>query len=128
MLLPILFERLSRSAQPPPGATPPPPDVIPFTSGGRTRARTAPTPSSPPLPNQTADAKPDAPKEPKRRALPAPFEYPIPATEYQGYPLVGVPADNTIWPLMKALQGTPAVTPSSTTASASTAGSRRRAT
>jgi hypothetical protein len=47
--------------------------------------------------------------EPKRRAMPSPFDSPpLPGSEYQGYPLIGVPPDYTIWPLMKAIQGTPA--------------------
>jgi hypothetical protein len=92
----------------PPGGSPPLPDVVPVYFAGPDGRSVSPDPASPPLPAD--EKKPDAPKEPKRRAQPAPFEYPIPATEYQGYPLVGVPADNTIWPLMKALQGTPAVT------------------
>jgi hypothetical protein len=51
-----------------------------------------------------------APPEPgpKRRAMPSPFDSPpFPGSEYQGYPLIGVPPDTTRWPLMKALQGTP---------------------
>jgi hypothetical protein len=55
-------------------------------------------------------AEPPSPLEqgPKRRAMPSPFDSPpFPGTEYQGYPLIGVPPDNTRWPLMKALQGTP---------------------
>lgn len=43
-------------------------------------------------------------KELPRRALPAPFESPpFPSAEYQGYPLIGVPPSDTIYPLMKAL-------------------------
>src|SRR5262249_3341275 len=46
-------------------------------------------------------------EQPKRRALPAPFEAPpFPSSEYQGYPLLGVPVDTTEWLLMKSLQGT----------------------
>jgi hypothetical protein len=50
-----------------------------------------------------------ASKEPKRRAMPSPFDSPpFPGSEYQGYPIIGVPADNTtMWPAMKLLQGTP---------------------
>jgi hypothetical protein len=45
--------------------------------------------------------------EPARRALPSPFDSPpFPGSEYQGYPLIGVPSDNTMWPLMQAMQGT----------------------
>jgi hypothetical protein len=44
---------------------------------------------------------------PSRRALPAPFPSPpFPSSEYQGFPLIGVPVDATRYPLMKALQGT----------------------
>jgi hypothetical protein len=47
------------------------------------------------------------PTEPKRRALPSPWDSPpFPGSEYQGYPIIGVPPDTTRWPLMKALQGT----------------------
>jgi hypothetical protein len=39
--------------------------------------------------------------------MPAPFDSPpLPGSEYQGYPLIGVPPDTTRWPLMKAMQGT----------------------
>lgn len=41
-------------------------------------------------------------KEPPRRALPAPFESPpFPSAEYQGYPLIGVPPSDNVYPLMK---------------------------
>jgi hypothetical protein len=47
------------------------------------------------------------PAEEKRRAMPPPFDSPpFPGSEYQGYPLIGVPPDTTRWPLMKAMQGT----------------------
>ena len=47
-------------------------------------------------------------RKPPRRSLPSPFDSPpFPGSEYQGYPLIGVPYDNTMWPLMKAIQGTP---------------------
>jgi hypothetical protein len=40
--------------------------------------------------------------------MPSPFDSPpFPGSEYQGYPLIGVPPDNTRWPLQHALQGTP---------------------
>jgi hypothetical protein len=49
-----------------------------------------------------------APTEPPRRAMPSPFESPpLPGSEYQGYPLFGIPNDFTIWPLQQMLQGTP---------------------
>ena len=48
-----------------------------------------------------------APVKEYRRALPSPFDSPpFPGSEYQGYPIIGVPPDTTIWPLMKAIQGT----------------------
>src|SRR5262249_27524625 len=56
-----------------------------------------------------------APQEPKqepapparRRALPpALLSPPFPSSEWQGYPLIGIPPDTTEWPLMKVLQGT----------------------
>jgi hypothetical protein len=47
-------------------------------------------------------------KEPPRRALPAPFPSPpFPSSEYQGYPLVGVPPDDTVYPLMQVVYDTP---------------------
>ena len=47
--------------------------------------------------------------EPPRRGMPPAFESPpYPSTEYQGYPLVGVPYSAPASPLMKALEGTPA--------------------
>jgi hypothetical protein len=53
-----------------------------------------------------APAPATAPELP-RRALPSPFDSPpFPGSEYQGYPLIGVPPDNTMWPLMQAIQGT----------------------
>ena len=45
---------------------------------------------------------------PARRALPAPFDSPpFPSGEYQGYPLIGVPASDSAYPLMKAINGGP---------------------
>jgi hypothetical protein len=39
--------------------------------------------------------------------MPSPFDSPpFPGSEYQGYPLIGVPPDTYRWPLMRALQGT----------------------
>src|SRR5690349_5748201 len=41
---------------------------------------------------------------PPRRALPGPFPSPpFPTSEYQGFPLVGVPVDTTKYPLQQAL-------------------------
>jgi len=44
--------------------------------------------------------------EPPRRAMPSPWDGPFPGSEYQGYPLIGVPYSTKRWPLMKALSGT----------------------
>jgi Putative beta-barrel porin-2, OmpL-like. bbp2 len=44
--------------------------------------------------------------EPARRALPAPFAAPpFPTGEWQGFPLIGVPPNDSAYPLMKALYG-----------------------
>jgi hypothetical protein len=61
------------------------------------------------IPEQPAAAAPkEVVVEPPRRAMPSPFlSPPFPGTEYQGYPIIGLPPDRTRWPLMKALQGTP---------------------
>jgi Putative beta-barrel porin-2, OmpL-like. bbp2 len=52
--------------------------------------------------------EPDDSTPAPRRALPAPFQSPpFPSGEYQGYPLIGVPPDDTVYPLMKAIYGGP---------------------
>ena len=58
---------------------------------------------------QKKDEEPsEEPAPPARRALPAPYQSPpFPSGEYQGYPLIGVPAGDTEYPLMKALNGGP---------------------
>ncbi len=62
----------------------------------------------PPAAPAPAPPAPKPPAKPDRRALPSPWDSPpFPNSEYQGYPLVGVPPDFTMWPLMKAIQGTP---------------------
>jgi len=61
-----------------------------------------PTPK-PPAPEAPAEAPST---EPKRRGMPSPWGPPFPGSEYQGYPIIGAPPDNTRWPLMKLLQGT----------------------
>ncbi len=67
---------------------------------GTQRGEGAPTTEPPKPPEQG----------PKRRALPPAFDSPpLPGSEYQGYPLIGVPSDTTRWPLMRELQGTPAM-------------------
>ncbi len=53
---------------------------------------------------------PNAPEEPepKRRALPAPWSSPpFPGSEYQGYPLIGVPESGSTYPIMQGLYNTP---------------------
>src|SRR5262245_24100235 len=51
--------------------------------------------------------KEEKPERP-RRALPAPFNSPpFPTAEYQGFPLIGVPTSDTVYPLMKAIYGGP---------------------
>jgi hypothetical protein len=48
--------------------------------------------------------------EPPRRALPAPLDSPpFPSSEWQGFPLVGVPYGTKEYPLTKALYGTPGI-------------------
>ena len=50
----------------------------------------------------------DDKKESKRRALPAPFPSPpFPSGEYQGYPLIGVPPSDAVYPLMEYLYRLP---------------------
>ena len=78
---------------------------------------TQPTESEPAVPQPQPAApkgggapepKPESAGVPKRQRLPSPFDSPpFPGSEYQGYPLIGVPSDFTIWPLMKLFQGTP---------------------
>src|SRR5262249_20280452 len=47
-------------------------------------------------------------KPPTRRALPAPFDSPpFPNSEWQGFPLIGVPKSSTDYPLMQALYDGP---------------------
>ena len=56
------------------------------------------------------DAKePEPEPEKPRRAPPAPWGPPLPVAEYQGYPLIGVPPGNEVWPLQKALTTIPCV-------------------
>jgi hypothetical protein len=44
--------------------------------------------------------------EPPRRALPSPWDSPpFPGNEYQGYPIIGIPPDNSVYPFMKAVYG-----------------------
>jgi hypothetical protein len=69
---------------------------------------TAPGLFVPPVVQGASSANPPAPPKPDRRELPSPFASPpFPGSEYQGYPLIGVPPDYTMWPLMREIQGTP---------------------
>jgi hypothetical protein len=53
------------------------------------------------------DAGESSPPAP-RRALPGPFDSPpFPSSEYQGYPLVGVPPSDSVYPFMQAVYGGP---------------------
>lgn len=55
----------------------------------------------------TDTSQDDKAKEPPRRALPAPFASPpFPSAEYQGSPLIGVPASDEVYPLMKGIDKT----------------------
>jgi hypothetical protein len=87
------------------------PSGITQTAAYQEAARRDPGPSLfPPSPaDQAAGGGPsEVAKTEKRRALPSPFDSPpFPGSEYQGYPIIGVPPDNTMWPLMRAIQGTP---------------------
>lgn len=57
-------------------------------------------------PDEDNEKSEETKKEPPRRALPAPFRSPpFPSAEFQGYPLIGVPPSDTIYPLTKALYG-----------------------
>ncbi len=97
--------------EPPPAAAPaPPPKPAPslFT------AMDNPPPGEPVglllpstlFPSPAAAPAPAAPAE-QRRAMPSPFlSPPLPGSEFQGYPIIGLPSDFTIWPLQQALQGT----------------------
>jgi hypothetical protein len=56
--------------------------------------------------NDKKDDQAEATPEPPRRALPSPWSSPpFPTNEYQGYPLIGVPAPTTVYPFMKAVYG-----------------------
>lgn len=56
---------------------------------------------------ESNDCKDNKSKEPPRRALPTPFSSPpFPSAEYQGYPLIGVPPSDEVYPLMKFIYDT----------------------
>jgi hypothetical protein len=78
-----------------------------FEPDDKAPAATEITISAGPTPAAAAPEPKPVVKEEKRRAMPSPWDSPpIPGSEYQGYPIIGVPPDNTMWPLMKAIQGT----------------------
>jgi hypothetical protein len=53
------------------------------------------------------EKKEEEPEKP-RRALLSPWSSPpFPGHEYQGYPLIGVPPDDTVYPIMKGILATP---------------------
>jgi hypothetical protein len=55
----------------------------------------------------TQKEDPDKPEAP-RRALPAPFSSPpFPNPEFQGFPVIGIPPSDSVYPLMKAIYGGP---------------------
>jgi hypothetical protein len=57
------------------------------------------------FPKENGKPAEEAP-EPPRSAMPSPWSSPpFPGSEYQGYPLIGVPNSDTVYPLMKALYG-----------------------
>jgi hypothetical protein len=58
-------------------------------------------------PQPNGDGNGNDEQEPPRRALPAPFASPFPSSEWQGFPLIGVPPSTTVYPLMKAIYGGP---------------------
>jgi hypothetical protein len=99
-----------RAAAPAPGWTggvseQPSPDDAPVPAPPTTLSILGP---AAPAAGQAAVVGPPPVTKPDRRAMPSPFDSPpFPGSEYQGYPLIGVPADNTMWPLMRAIQGTP---------------------
>jgi hypothetical protein len=59
------------------------------------------------FPPKKSGDEPEAP-EPPRRAMPSPWSSPpFPGSEYQGYPLIGVPYSQTDYPFMKGIYATP---------------------
>jgi hypothetical protein len=55
---------------------------------------------------QTYNSFGGAALDPPRRAPPSPWvSPPFPGSEYQGYPLIGVPYNDSVYPLMKAIYG-----------------------
>lgn len=98
-----------------------PPPTVPLASAHATLAFDDATPvlipagygdspaTAPPKGGGAADNTQPATSPPteNRRALPGAFNSPpFPSSDYQGYPLIGVPPDTTRYPLQKAIQGT----------------------
>jgi hypothetical protein len=107
----VVFLASGALAQPPAQQSAAPPDQVPKDTPA----------SSPTEPSSFfgrffkayVDEFKDAPSnepEPPRRALPAPLDSPpFPSSEWQGFPLVGVPYSTKEYPLTKALYGTPGI-------------------
>src|SRR5262245_28030806 len=78
------------------GATsvaPLPPEVTKLLAGAAYPSAKIPSEATSESPQETS-------AEPKRRALPSPWESPpFPTSEYQGFPLIGVPVDTTRYAL-----------------------------
>jgi hypothetical protein len=59
------------------------------------------------FPEDKKDDEPE-PEEPPRRAFPSPWSSPpFPGNEWQGYPLIGVPAPTDVYPFMAGVYNTP---------------------
>lgn len=59
------------------------------------------------FPSKNSESAEETPPAP-RRALPAPLKSPpMPTAEWQGFPLVGVPPSDSVYPLMKGIYATP---------------------
>jgi hypothetical protein len=98
-----------------PGAVQQSKDLFAFTQVGAAREPAMDSPftislpglSASPADQATTGGTQKAAATPERRALPSPWgSPPFPSSEYQGFPLIGVPPDTTRYPLMKVLQGT----------------------
>jgi hypothetical protein len=75
------------------------------TAAQESSSQAAPTTSSESPSDQ--EGQPVIASPSQRRGLPPAFPSPpFPSSEYQGYPLVGVPPDLTLWPFMQAIQDT----------------------
>lgn len=57
--------------------------------------------------DENKDSESEKKEECVRRALPPPFDSPpFPSAEFQGYPLIGVPPDDSVYPLMEGIYKT----------------------